>query len=178
MCCFIAKVTSSTKDAQFTRSDKIVNGAPVYFDSQLKLYMWYAEYKETNIWIITPTVGLRKNAVFIGNSDSMCPDGVTDWLVWKQQKWVAHETTLECLLQTNPDNSQWLKWSAWAPCSFKKCDGTETRTRVRYCTGDECVGSSTDTETCPTADCEKLKGVCCEEIETDFTVINGRKAKF
>ena len=175
-CCFIAKISSTSKDTQFIRLDEHKNNSPVYHDSELNLYLWFAEYKDSFIWIVTPTVGVRKNAVFIGNSAASCPDGVNEWLVWRNQKWTGHVTTFECLLQTNPDQ-HWLKWSAWSPCSFKKCDGTETRTRVRYCTGKECAGDSEETEICPTTECEKLKNACCHEIESDFEV-NGKRAKF
>ena len=175
-CCFLTKIASNSQQMQFIQIDKTHNNHPVYYDSEKSVYLWYAEYKTTYIWIVTPTVSDRKNAVFIGNSAESCPDGVTDWLTWRN-KWVAHETSFECLLEANPDNGNWLEWSPWSPCSFKKCDGTETRSRVRLCSGEDCPGSSSQQEVCSTEDCEKLKTACCRQIETTFEV-NGNIAFF
>ena len=60
-------------------------------------------------------------------------------------------------------DSKWLEWTEWSPCSFKKCDGKEMRTRTRYCqnpTNDgQCTGESFQKSACPVNECVQLRRI-------------------
>ena len=190
-CCPMLELVFRQEKAMFLKQANTFNDNSVYLNIESGQFLWYSKYKSDWIWIVSPQVGSTNTAMYIGNQAVACPTDVHEkkWFYWANKKFNPGIITLKCAtdskesfqmnaqtelsdefiihgnrqIENYTKDSKWLEWTEWSPCSFKKCDGKEMRTRTRYCqnpTDDgQCIGESFQKSACPVNECVQLRWV-------------------